>query len=186
MEGILTGLRRLSVGQRELGRVGVDGPRGQMRRLSRINPVWLFPATYILHLCEEYFAGGGFPLWAQRTLRLQFSDAEFVAWNAVALALMCLGAWLVSRDPRFRFIEIAVAVAVLGNVAAHVLGSVTTRTYSPGLFTGIVLWMPVGVHRLQRAWAASTRKGRVAGMYIGVSVVLVTIIAVAARALLGR
>ena len=157
-----------------------------MHRSSRMNPVWLFPATYILHLWEEYFAAGGFPLWAERTLRLQFSDAEFVAWNAVALALMCLGAGLVSRDPKFRFIEIALAVAVLGNVVAHVLGSVTTRTYSPGLLTGVVLWIPVGVHRLQSAWAASTRRARTAGMYTGISVVLITIIAVAVRAMLGR
>jgi hypothetical protein len=157
-----------------------------MHRLSRMNPVWLFPATYILHLCEEYFAAGGFSVWAECTLRLQFSGAEFVAWNAVAVALMCVGAWLVSRDPKFRFIEIALAIAVLGNVVAHVLGSVTTWTYSPGLLTGVVLWIPLGVYRLQSAWAASTRKARTAGIYMGVSVVLVTIIAVAARAMLGR
>jgi hypothetical protein len=157
-----------------------------MRRLSRVNPVWLFPATYILHLCEEYFVAGGFPLWADRRLRLHFSDAEFVAWSALALSLMCLGAWLASRDSKFRFIEIALAVAVLGNVLTHVLGSLTTRTYSPGLLTGVALWIPVGVYSLQRAWAVSTRKARIVGVYIGLSVVLVTMAAVAARAILGR
>ena len=157
-----------------------------MRRFSRVNRVWLFPATYILHLCEEYFVAGGFTLWAERALRLQFSDAEFVAWNAFALGLMCLAAWLVSRDPKFRFIEIALAVAVLGNVLAHVLGSLMTRTYSPGLLTGVALWTPVGVYSLQSAWGASTRKARMAGVYIGLSVVLVTMAAVAARAVLGR
>jgi hypothetical protein len=157
-----------------------------MGRLSRVNPVWLFPATYILHLCEEYFVAGGFPLWAERRLRLQFSDAEFVAWNAFAFALMCGGAWLVSRDPKFRFIEIALAVAVLGNVLAHVLGSLMTRTHSPGLLTAVALWIPVGVYSLQRAWAVSTRKARIAGVYIGLSIVLVTMAAVAARVILGR
>jgi hypothetical protein len=157
-----------------------------MRRLSQANPVWLFPTTYILHLSEEYFVWGGFPLWAERRLGLQFSDVEFVAWNAFALALMVLSAWLVNRDPKLRFLEIALAVAVLGNVVAHVLGSVTTRTYSPGLLTGVVLWMPVGLQRLKGAWAASTRKARIVGIYIGVSVVLVTIAVVAGRAMLGR
>jgi hypothetical protein len=148
--------------------------------------VWLFPATYILHLCEEYFVAGGFPLWAQQRLRLHFGDTEFVAWNAFALVLMCVGAWLASRHPKFRFIEIALAVAVLGNVLAHVFGTLTTRTYSPGLLTGVALWIPLGVYALQSAWAASTSKARRAGIYIGLSVVLITMAAVAARAMFGR
>jgi Protein of unknown function with HXXEE motif len=156
-----------------------------MRRFSGVNRVWLFPATYILHLCEEYFVAGGFPLWAERTLRLQFSDAEFLAWNVFGLVLMCLAAWLVSRDSKFRFIEIALAVAVLGNVLTHVLGSLITRTYSPGLLTGVALWSPIGVYSVHSAWGASTRRARMAGVCIGLSVVLVTITAVAARAVLG-
>lgn len=157
-----------------------------MYRLHRVNLVWLFPATYLLHLCEEYFVAGGFPLWAECRLQLQFSDAEFVFWNGSALLLMCVSAWLVSHDPKFRFIEIALAVAVLGNVLAHVLASFLTRTYSPGLLTGLGVWIPAGVHRLQSAWAASTRKARTAGIYIGVSVVVVTLAAVAASAIVRR
>ena len=99
---------------------------------------------------------------------------------------MCVGAWLVSRDPKFRFIEIALALAVLGNVLAHLLASFITRTYSPGLLTGVVLWIPVGAHRLQSAWAASTRKARMAGIYLGISVVLVTVAAVVGSAILSR
>jgi hypothetical protein len=157
-----------------------------MRRFSKIHRVWLFPATYVLHLCEEYFVAGGFPLWTERVLRLQFSNAEFVAWNAFALALMCLAAWLVSRDPKFRFIEIALAVTILGNVLAHLLGSLTTRTYSPGLLTSVALWSPLGVYILQSAWGASRRKARMAGIYVGLSVVLVTMAALVARGVLGR
>jgi multisubunit Na+/H+ antiporter MnhF subunit len=136
-------------------------------------PVWLFPVTYVVHLLEEYFVAGGFPNWAQRALGIQLSNREFVAWNAFALAAMCAGALLVSRYRRFRYIEIGLAIAVLGNVAAHVLGSLATQTYSPGLITGVVVWIPLGWFRLRTVFRDSSRRGRLAGICLGVLVTAV-------------
>ena len=145
------------------------------------NAVWLFPVTYAVHLLEEYFACGGFMVWAQRALGIQFSNGEFVAWNAFALALMCAGAQLVSRDPRLRFIEIALAIAVLGNAAAHVIGSLATWTYSPGLITGVLLWAPLGWVRFQTVSRASSRRARLGGTCLGVlaTVATLTVLALA-------
>ena len=125
--------------------------------------VWLFPLTYAIHLAEEYAVAGGFPLWADRALGIQLTIFEFAAWNVCGLALMCIGAWLVARDSKFRFIEIALAVAVLSNVAAHVIGSVMTWTYSPGLITALALWVPLGVFRFRHAYGACGRRARRAG-----------------------
>lgn len=144
------------------------------RERGRFDPVWLFPVTYALHLSEEYFIAGGFPLWMQRVLGLELTNTEFVAWNIFALVLMVLGAWLVAAGPQFRFIEIAIAIGVLGNVAAHGLGSLITWSYSPGLITGVTAWIPLGVIRLRSARRASTRRASRAGTYIGLSVVLIT------------
>ena len=41
------------------------------------DPVWFFPVTDAVHLVEEYFGGGGFPVWAERALGIQFSNREF-------------------------------------------------------------------------------------------------------------
>lgn len=150
-----------------------------------IDGVWLLPCSYIIHLGEEYFVAGGFPRWAERTLAARFSSTEFVAWNAFAFALMCVGAWLVSRDPKFRFIEIALALAVLGNVVAHLLASLVTWTYSPGLITGILIWLPVGLVRLRSARHASSHKGRTAGTYLGITVAFITVVVLAYGTLLG-
>ena len=155
-------------------------------RLRQMSGVWLFPSTYALHLGEEYFAAGGFPLWAERALGVQLSGAEFVGWNAFAFGLMCAGAWLVSRDPKFRFVDIALAIAVLGNVVAHVLGSLATWTYSPGLITAVVVWIPLGAVRLRNAYETATRKARLAGLYLGVAVVLVTLAIVALGTIVSR
>ena len=153
---------------------------------QQISGVWLFPSSYIVHLAEEYFIAGGFPHWVESTFALRFSNREFVAWNALALALMCVGAWLVSRDPKFRFIEIALSIAVLGNVVAHALASAVSWTYSPGLITGIVMWIPLGTVRLRIARKATSLRARVAGTYLGIGVVLMTVVVLALNALLSR
>jgi hypothetical protein len=152
----------------------------------RFDAVWLFPPTYIIHLTEEYLAAGGFPHWAEQTLAIRFSNAEFTAWSTLALGLTCLGAWLVSRDSTFRFIEIALAIAVLGNVAMHVFASLLTWTYSPGLVSGVLIWIPLGAMRLRSARRRSTRRGRIAGVYLGLSVVLITMAVVAVGASASR
>jgi hypothetical protein len=146
--------------------------------MRQVNPVWLFPITYALHLCEEYALGGGFPLWAERTLGVHFSDADFIAWNAFGLGVMCVGAWLVNRNSRFHFIEVALAIALLGNVMAHALGSVLTWTYSPGLITAVVLWTPLSVVRFRNAYAVVGRRARLAALCVGVVVVLVQLVVV--------
>lgn len=163
-----------------------DQRNGVPRRPGRHDPVWLFPASYVLHLAEEYAAGGGFPLWLERALGIGFTKTEFLAWNAFALALMCVGAWLVAGHPRFRFVEIAMAVAVLGNVAAHATASLLTWTYSPGLVTGLVLWGPLGAIRLRSARLASTPRARRAGTYIGLSAVLIATAIVALGTIVRR
>ena len=160
------------VGSSVYGRAGV----------RRFDAVWLFPPTYVVHLTEEYLAAGGFPLWAERTLAIRFSNAEFTAWSTLALGLTCFGAWLVSRDSKFRFIEIALAIAVLGNVVMHVFASLLTWTYSPGLVSGVLIWIPLGAMRLRSARRASTRRGYIAGVYLGLSVVLITMAVVAVGA----
>jgi hypothetical protein len=142
---------------------------------DRVRAVWLFPATYVVHLVEEYVAGDGFCAWAERALGITISVREFLVWNAFALTLVCVGAVLVTAHPRFRWIEIALSIAILGNVAGHVIASVLTQTYSPGLISGVLIWVPVGIMRLSAAFPLSSSRGRTAGVGLGVAVVLGTL-----------
>ena len=117
--------QRSGVQMAGLTQVRVNGPR-----LSSIRSRVCCSDLYVIHLGEEWVAAGGFPLWAERTLAIRSSNAEFTVDNVGARKLCpCVGAWLVSRDPKFRFIEIALAVAVLGNVALHVFASLLTWMY---------------------------------------------------------
>jgi hypothetical protein len=146
----------------------------------RQNGVWLFPLTYGIHLLEEYWVGEGFPAWAQRLWGTSLSTGEFLVWNLFGLTLMCVGALLVTRFTPLRWIEIALSVAVFGNAAGHVLASLMTVTYSPGVITGLLLWMPLVWVRLRDALTACSRTGRRAGILLGASVVLAQIAVLAA------
>jgi hypothetical protein len=97
-----------------------------------------------------------------------------------------VGAALVSRDPKFRFIEVALAVAVLGNVVAHLLGSLLTWTYSPGLVTAALIRAPFGAVRLRSAVRESTHYARIVGASLCFAVVLVTLAVVGLSVIVSR
>jgi Protein of unknown function with HXXEE motif len=155
------------------------------RLAGRRGSVWLFPATYAFHLTEEYFAGEGFPAWVQRVIGVPLSAAEFVGWNVFAFLLMCVAAALVTRFVQLQWIEIALSIAVLGNATAHAVASLVTQTYSPGLITGALIWVPLGTMRLRAALAVCCLRARWTGVMVGVSVVAVTF-AILVAALLRR
>lgn len=119
--------------------------------------VWLFPLTYVLHLGEEYWGGEGFPAWLSRLADVSFTKQEFVTLNSFALVLMTIGATLIYRHT-WRWLLVALAGVVLINSALHLVSSVLTWTYSPGLVTGVLLWLPLGLATLIRQWPLASRR----------------------------
>ena len=118
--------------------------------------VWLFPATYLVHIGEEYW--GGFPAWASGFGVWELTPAEFLELNGIAWALMTVGVILALRLAPLRWLLISFGAVVLLNGIAHTLASLVTWSYSPGLFSGLLLWIPLGAYALRRAWR--TRKRR--------------------------
>jgi Protein of unknown function with HXXEE motif len=136
---------------------------------------WLFPVTYAAHLIEEYTAPEWFGAWSERTLGLSISAREFLVWNAFAFVLMCAGAALTVAFSRLRWIEIAMSMAVLGNALFHAAAAAWTLSYSPGLVTGLLLWVPLGVVRLRVGVRESSARGRRIGLWVGVAAVIVSL-----------
>lgn len=125
------------------------------------NPwVWAFPLTYLLHIAEEYGSGEGFPSWASRFTGLQFTPVRFLAVNAIVWCAMCVGCALIVRRASFRWLLPALAAAVTLNGVAHLVATVATRSYPPGLLTGLLCWIPLGIVTLHR-----TREELRAGEY---------------------
>ena len=111
--------------------------------------VWLLPGAYVCHLLEEWF--GGLPEWMSVVLGSPLPRPAFIAINTVAFLLMVVGIRATTRRESNGWMGIAVATILLVNGVAHLLGSVVTGTYAPGLVTGVVLYLPLGSLVLLRA-----------------------------------
>jgi hypothetical protein len=129
---------------------------------------WLFPLTYLAHIAEEYWGGEGFPAWFSRLSGVDLTPARFLSLNRFALALMVVGVILALTVPPLRWLLISFGAVVLINALAHAVGSVWTRSYSPGLISGLLLWLPLGALTLRRAWILRSRRAFWSGVVVGV------------------
>ncbi len=114
------------------------------------NWAWLLPLSYACHLLEEYFGGVGFPQWFSSLAGIHFSTSAFIILNAIALTLVTVATVIAINFLRFRFLTITLATIFLINASLHIITSVVTMTYSPGFFTGLLIWFPFGVFVLVR------------------------------------
>jgi hypothetical protein len=137
--------------------------------------VWLLPLAYACHILEEWF--GGFPEWLAVIAGSPLPRAAFVVINGVAIALMILAARAATQRESHGWMAIAIATILLVNGIAHILGSLVTGTYSPGLFTGVILYLPLAQLVLLRAWSQAGKgmfgSGVAAGLALHALVVVI-------------
>ena len=127
--------------------------------------VWLFPLSYALHILEEWF--GGFPEWVALVAGAALPRPAFIAINVIAMAMMVLAARAAIAHEKWGWTATAIATVLFVNGLAHIIGSLVTRGYSPGLFTGVVLYLPIGQLALWRAWEQAPRSTFVTGVIAG-------------------
>lgn len=130
----------------------------------------LFPLTYALHVAEEYGGGESFWRWMSRLSGASLSEAEFLAINAVGLAVVtavAISAALSAIAARLGVPALGTIVAVNGSL--HGLASLLTGSYSPGVVTGLLLWLPLGVHALRRAWRERQGADFATGVAVGLA-----------------
>jgi len=113
--------------------------------------IWLFPASYAVHVAEEGLAGERFYRWIRRVVGREVVGRTFLAVNLAYETAMGAAVWRARSRVDFGWI-----VATMGTITAihgvgHLAGSVATRSYSPGLVSGIAVWTPLGLFAVVRA-----------------------------------
>ena len=108
---------------------------------------WLPLLAASCHMLEEFVYPGGFPAWFRRYRPEGASEItvpKLVVINSLLL-LFCLGA-AITTDSGLRVTEWLIVTALLfGNALFHIRATVATRRYSPGLYTSLVVYLPLGV-----------------------------------------
>jgi Protein of unknown function with HXXEE motif len=118
--------------------------------------MWLWWAPLgaaVLHIVEEFFYPGGFAEWDRRyrpVVRVSITRRFHVIINgALLLACIQIGILGTASGADARAIGtalwLAIAALLFSNAVFHVVGSIRTRTRSPGVVTGVVLYVPLAV-----------------------------------------
>jgi uncharacterized membrane protein YoaK (UPF0700 family) len=119
---------------------------GYVSHFSFVQVLTLFPISVILHVAEEW---PGFPRWARRFASAQYSDREYIITHALAV-LFAIGVLGVVRSfpttpVLFGFLAIVFGPGVFCNACFHIGGMVLSRTYCPGVITGILVYLPLSL-----------------------------------------
>jgi hypothetical protein len=144
-----------------------------------VAPFWslLLPVAYVLHLCEEWWGGPGFSAWASVTLGLEVSQERFLLINAVALPIFAAGSIAAVKIARLSWVAAAFASLLLLNGALHLLATLAFATYSPGTFTGAILYLPLAALLLLVMSRSLTRPAFIFAVSIGICVHVVVALA---------
>ncbi len=110
--------------------------------------LWIATIAYGFHMIEEtvYDWHG----WVRRVLKLQAEWHEFYMVNAVVIVLGAGCAMVGWRCPTVALIF--PAFMVVNALLFHVLPVLVTRIFSPGLFTSLILFLPVTAWLYRGAW----------------------------------
>lgn len=111
--------------------------------LRRYWPLVL-PIAYLLHLAEEWWGGEGLSAWTLRELGAQISPQRFVVINGILWPLFAVMTMLAIRYARMAWFLTSFGTLVATNATLHVLGSLVFMSYSPGVVTGVLLYLPLG------------------------------------------
>lgn len=110
--------------------------------------LWIATAAYGMHMIEEtiYDWHG----WVRRVLKLNAEWNEFYMVNAIVIVLGGSCAMVGWHLPSAALIF--PAFMLVNAVLFHIVPVIVTRIFSPGLFTALVLFLPVGSWAYWGAW----------------------------------
>jgi hypothetical protein len=109
---------------------------------------WAPLGAVSLHIIEEFVYPGGFAAWDRRYrpgIRRSITPKFHIIINGLLL-LACYDVGAMGGTPAGVVAWLAVTALLFGNAAWHLIGTVRSRSYSPGVVTGLLLYAPLTVY----------------------------------------
>ncbi len=102
--------------------------------------LWIALFCYALHIVEEFTLN--WKGWAIEVIKLPVDWNNFYVVNAAVIALGISCAEVGWQFPIFALIY--PALMIINAILFHIIPTIHTRIYSPGIVTAILLFLPVG------------------------------------------
>jgi len=111
---------------------------------------WLMWAPLVaagIHITEEFFLPGGFEAWYRRYRPdpSRITRRFLVIVNAIYL-MACLNIALIGRAPAGVAYWLGISALFLSNGIWHGWASYKSHTYSPGVVTGLAVYVPLAAY----------------------------------------
>ena len=111
---------------------------------------WSLTGAASIHIFEEFVFPGGFKVW-WRFYRPDIAGSvsnRFLVFINVLLIAFSVNVALAMNAPRGNGVAAWLTLAVLlaSNAIFHIIGAVQTRRYSPGMVSGLFLYVPLAVY----------------------------------------
>lgn len=129
---------------------------------------WLFPLTYLMHVAEEYWGGGGYSAYLLQLRGVHLSPTRFLVAQSIGVVLMIMGIMLARRLRFLNMMLVILGSLVLANGLTHTITSIGHWGYGPGLINSILIWIPLGLATLVRFKGSVSDRKYWVGVAIGV------------------
>lgn len=119
-----------------------------------MNIDWLLwgPAVAVgLHIFEEFAWPGGFLPWYRHYRGTSSVTARFLWIINTLLVLVCWNAASLGDTPIGAAYRLTLSALLCSNGCWHAWVGLKTRTYSPGVVTGVLLYVPLAVYEYYSA-----------------------------------
>lgn len=130
----------------------------------------LIPLTIFLHQLEEYF--GQFPNWFSNLMNAQLSNQDFIVINSVGLFVFTLFSLSYFFNKK-NTILVSLGTLVFVNGVTHITLSVFTYSYSPGVITSIILFLPLGILIFKRILPKLNPLEKIISIGIGIIILII-------------
>jgi len=109
---------------------------------------WAPGGAAVLHIVEEFVLPGGFPAWDRR-YRPGFEKSITPRLHIIVnglLLVVCYDVGAMGLTPYGIALWLTIATLLATNGIWHLIGAYRTRSYSPGMITGGLLYVPLAVY----------------------------------------
>jgi hypothetical protein len=134
---------------------------------------WLLPLAYLIHISEEYWGGGGYSAYMARVRGVHITPARFLFLNGLGWGLMLLGIYLARRLKFLEWLAICLCTVEAANGVSHTITAVATASYNPGLVSGLLIFIPLGLAGLYLLKNRMSRSRYATAMAVGITIQLI-------------